>query len=233
MLSNNELRHRYDLTGDVNPEPEKSMISRTKDVRKKMVCSLEDLYTGKNINMKITRKVVCQNCNGEGGSKGYRTLCRYCNGKGSYQVEVRDFILHRLINVECEHCQGKGAVFNTSLQCPICRGNRVVSDVKQASFFLEPGMGTGSVIRIHEAADEAPGLLAGDVLLVIEERPHPIFTRKGSDLLVHVDITLGEALCGFVKPFQHLDGKQLYIRGSPCQVEVNVFSQKTCRRDRS
>ena len=198
-----------------------------------MVCSLEDLYTGKNINMKITRKVVCQNCNGEGGSKGYRTLCRYCNGKGSYQVEVRDFILHRLINVECEHCQGKGAVFNTSLQCPICRGNRVVPDVKQASFFLEPGMGTGSVIRIHEAADEAPGLLAADVLLVIEERPHPIFTRKGSDLLVHVDITLGEALCGFVKPFQHLDGKQLYIRGSPCQVEVNVFSQKTCRRDRS
>ena len=34
-----------------------SAPKRTKDVKQKIVCSLEDLYKGKRINMKITHKL--------------------------------------------------------------------------------------------------------------------------------------------------------------------------------
>lgn len=71
----------------------------------------------------------------------------------------------------------------------------MVSESKQMSFYLERGMVTGSVIRLCGAADESPGLAAGDVLLVVQERPHPVFQRDGADLLMHMRVSVGEALC--------------------------------------
>lgn len=69
----------------------------------------------------------------------------------------------------------------------------------------------GSVIRLCGAADESPGLAAGDVLLVVQERPHPVFQRDGADLLMHMRVSVGEALCGFMRTFTHLDGAELLL----------------------
>ena len=223
MLSNSERRQKYDLTGDTTIDEDPKKVYKTDDIRKEVYCSLEDLYHGKSFNMKITRKVVCMNCHGEGGFPGYRTPCRYCNGKGTNQMEVMDFFTSRIVEIECRNCRGKGALFNLALQCPVCHGNRVVSGVKEASIYLRPGMGNGSEIHIPQAADEAPGLAAGDVVLAIKERSHPTFSRKGADLMVRVSVTLGEALCGFTKQLQHLSGKMLQLRAAPCQVTVALF----------
>ena len=193
---------------------------KTKDIRKKIVCSLEDLYNGKNVKMRITHKVVCKQCKGDGGKPGYMYPCQYCNGKGVTYVEVNDFLFQRQMKVECQYCHGRGVKFNQALQCPVCRGERLVQEYKNADIYLERGMGTGSVIRIHEAADEAPGLASGDVLLVVQERDHNVFERNGHDLRMHMTITVGEMLCGFVKSFQHLDGRTVFVRCGPCEVRV-------------
>lgn len=67
------------------------------------------------------------------------------------------------------------------------------------------------------AADESPGLVRG-VLLVVQERPHPVFQRDGADLLMHMRVSVGEALCGFMRTFTHLDGRAVTVCCKPGEV---------------
>lgn len=39
--------------------------------------------------------------------------------------------------------------------------------------------------------------MAGDLIFVVQEKPHEIFTRKGADLYMKKTITLVESLIGF------------------------------------
>lgn len=52
-------------------------------------------------------------------------------------------------------------------------------------------------IMCHGEGDEAPGYMAGDVILVVNIQPHEVFERKGADLYMKKKITLLEALTGF------------------------------------
>jgi len=62
-----------------------------------------------------------------------------------------------------------------------------------------------------EKADEMPGCITGDVILVVSQAQHPIFQRKGSHLTMEKEITLRDALCGFVFSIKHLDGRQVIV----------------------
>jgi DnaJ-class molecular chaperone len=45
--------------------------------------------------------------------------------------------------------------------------------------------------------DQEPGIEPGDVVLVLQEKPHAVFKRRGKDLFMKMKISLVEALCGF------------------------------------
>lgn len=227
ILSNKEKREIYDQYGEEGlqeMEGKRSSqreVRRTKNIKRKVYCSLEDLYKGKNFRLTITPKVVCKECNGEGGYPGYRVPCRHCGGSGSTVVNMNDLIFgRRTVQVECRFCSGAGAYFNNNYKCRRCDGNRLVQEQRDVEIYLEPGMGNGSVIRLSEAADEAPGMIAGDILLLIHEKPHSEFQRKGPDLQIMLHVSLGEALCGFVRSIRHLDGRTIYISCGPGEVRV-------------
>ncbi|CAH2066510.1 unnamed protein product, partial [Iphiclides podalirius] len=60
--------------------------------------------------------------------------------------------------------------------------------------------------------DQQPDVQPGDVIIVLQQKPHDVFQRTGDDLLMKHDITLTEALCGFEFVVKHLDGRDLLIR---------------------
>lgn len=96
----------------------------------------------------------------------------------------------------------------------------MLNEMKETPFNVLPGMRTGSVIRLPGAGDEAPGLAAGDILLVVQERPHDLFVRRGCDLHISFKVQLGEVLCGFSRSFKHLDGRQVVIHCHSCEIQV-------------
>merc|ERR1712137_613788 len=73
-------------------------------------------------------------------------------------------------------------------------------------------------ITFRGMADEVPGMEPGDVHFVVQEKPHPLFKRKGADLLVTRDISLKQALCGYTWNFTHLDGRKISAKTKPGQV---------------
>ena len=138
--------------------------------------SLEDLYNGKTVKLAINRKVIV----------GQVTECTACNGQGA-RLEIRQIAPGMITQMQrqCDRCDGQGKIAETK------------SERKVLEVHIEKGMSNGERIVFRNHADEVPGMEAGDVNFVIQEKPHELFKRKGADLLATRDISLNQALCGF------------------------------------
>lgn len=76
-----------------------------------------------------------------------------------------------------------------------------------------PGWKSGTKIRFPRAGNEQPNGEAQDLVFVVEEKPHDVFTREGDDLICRLRIPLVEALTGVEgkKTIVALDGRKLQI----------------------
>lgn len=76
-----------------------------------------------------------------------------------------------------------------------------------------PGWKSGTKIRFPRAGNEQPNGEAQDLVFVMEEKPHEVFTREGDDLICRLRIPLVDALTGVdgKKTVAILDGRKLQI----------------------
>jgi DnaJ family protein A protein 1 len=79
-------------------------------------------------------------------------------------------------------------------------------------------MKDGQKITFHGEGDQEPGLEPGDIIIVLDQKDHAVFTRRGEDLFMCMDIQLVEALCGFQKPISTLDNRTIVITSHPGQI---------------
>ncbi|PIN07712.1 Molecular chaperone (DnaJ superfamily) [Handroanthus impetiginosus] len=76
---------------------------------------------------------------------------------------------------------------------------------------IKPGWKKGTKITFPEKGNEEPGVIPADLIFVVDEKPHPIYTRDGNDLLVKQEITLLESLTGKTCELTTLDGRNITI----------------------
>ncbi|CAF2069345.1 hypothetical protein HID58_040928 [Brassica napus] len=76
---------------------------------------------------------------------------------------------------------------------------------------VKPGWKKGTKITFPEKGNEHPGVIPADLVFIIDEKPHPVFTRDGNDLIVTQKISLAEALTGYTVNITTLDGRTLTI----------------------
>lgn len=85
---------------------------------------------------------------------------------------------------------------------------------------LKPGWKDGTKITFAGEGDQQPGVKPADIIFIIKSKPHDRFRRSGDDLIYDCPITLEEALCGFCKTVQTLDGRELRIEASHATPET-------------
>ena len=73
----------------------------------------------------------------------------------------------------------------------------------------------GSKSAFSGEGDQEPDLEPGDIVIVLDEKPHDRFKRRGTDLICKMDIELVEALCGFQKVVETLDKRSLVVTCLP------------------
>ena len=76
---------------------------------------------------------------------------------------------------------------------------------------MKPGWKKGTKITFQEKGDETPGVIAADIVFVIEEKKHPQFERDGNDLIKTKVVDLHEALLGTKVFITTLDGKSVNV----------------------
>lgn len=189
-----------------------------KDLVHRIAVSLEDLYKGKTTKLALNKTVICAKCDGKGGKAGAVRQCGACQGRG-VKVMLRQLgPMLQQIQQPCNECEGKGEVINPKDRCKTCNGKKVNNERKLLEVHIDKGMRNGQTITFQQAADEAPGVITGDVVIVIEEKPHDVFKREGNDLFTDVEIDLLTALAGGHFSLQHLDDHALRVAIGPGEI---------------
>ena len=84
---------------------------------------------------------------------------------------------------------------------------------KVLSIPIKAGIYPNTEVRFKEEGDQGPTRIPADVIFITEDRPHDTFVRSGlSDLLYIKNITLKDALCGFMETIKTLDDRILRIK---------------------
>ncbi|ORY05654.1 DnaJ-domain-containing protein [Basidiobolus meristosporus CBS 931.73] len=191
---------------------------RGKDVHHALKVSLEDLYKGKTSKLALQKNVICSPCKGKGGKEGAVKTCSTCNGRGVRIIHRQLGPMIQQIQQHCSDCNGEGQVINEKDKCKTCNGKKVVSERKVLEVHIDKGMRDGQKVTFHGEADQAPDVVPGDIVIVIEEKAHPRFKRKGDDLFYNAKIDLLTALAGGHFIIEHLDGRKLKVNILPGEV---------------
>ncbi|KAL7166239.1 hypothetical protein ACSBR2_037005 [Camellia fascicularis] len=88
---------------------------------------------------------------------------------------------------------------------------RLVQESEILTIEVKPGWKKGTKITFPDKGNEQLNQLAADLVFVIDEKPHSIFTRDGNDLIMNHRVTLAEALGGTTVSLTTLHGHNLSI----------------------
>jgi DnaJ family protein A protein 2 len=176
--------------------------------------TLEELYMGKETKFQLDKTILCPGCKGKGSSKPNSvTKCGNCDGSGiTVTMRPLGFGMMQQLQERCRQCGGEGEVIKAKDRCKKCQGNKVVDEKKVLDVYIDKGMQHGQKLVFKEEGDQQPDVIPGDVILVLQQKEHPIFRRDGDDLIIEKKILLAEALCGFKFLITHLDGRVLVIK---------------------
>ena len=193
---------------------------RTRDIRKEIPATLEELYNGAEKTIKVDRHVICPVCKGTGCKEGkHPEECKSCGGNGQVMAIQNVPGMGRVQTLTtCPECHGAGRKIKDEDKCEKCDGDTIVQETKDFVVHIERGMKNGSHIVFQGESDEVPDADPGDLIIIISEEPHPIFTRRNDDLLLEKEINLYEALYGAKFIVDTLDDRQLLVETKPGEI---------------
>ena len=190
--------------------------------------SLEDIYRGKISKLALQRSIICPKCEGRGGKEGAVRKCTTCDGHGMKTMMRQMGPMIQRFQTVCPDCNGEGEIVKDKDRCKQCFGKKTVVDRKVLHVHVDRGVKSGTKVEFRGEGDQAPNILAGDVVFQIEQKPHPRFTRRDDDLLYHAEIDLVTALAGGNIYIEHLDDRWLSVAIYPGEAIAPGKSQVLC-----
>lgn len=185
---------------------------RGKDLVHRVKVSLEELYVGKTTKLALQKHVICVKCSGRGGKEGSVRKCNGCQGQGIKVILRQLGPMVQQMQQTCPDCSGTGEQINPKDQCKQCHGKKITQERKVLEVRIDKGMEDGQQITFKEEADQAPNTIPGDVVIVVDEKPHNKFKRRGNDLITEVEVDLLTALGGGKVIIPHLDDHTLSVQ---------------------
>ncbi len=173
------------------------------DLQFEIEVSLEDAYHGSERRITITAQDTCPTCHGSGAEPGARRdTCPACKGSGR-GMHFGGFSIGSEV---CEKCHGAGQV--PTVVCHTCRGGGAVERPRGVMVTIPKSVDAGNRLRVAGQGNPSPsGGPAGDLYLSVKVKPHPVFERKGDDLLVETPVTFAEAALGAEVQIPTMGGK--------------------------
>jgi molecular chaperone DnaJ len=177
---------------------------RGADLRYDLEIEFEDAARGTETSIKIPREETCETCRGSGAAAGAAPeICPQCRGAGQTRYQQGFFTVART----CSQCRGAGRIITKP--CPTCRGAGRVSNERQLTVKIPPGIATGQRLRLHREGEHgASGGPPGDLYIVIHVGEHPFFRREEDDLYCEVAAGYGTLVLGGTIEVPTLDGEE-------------------------
>ena len=185
-----ECNEAYSVLADSN---KRALYDRFgQDLRYDLDISLEQAYTGDELEVRFPTVQTCEVCEGSGAKLGATPVqCQTCHGAGRVRAQQGFFTVERT----CPRCGGRGQM--VSDPCRECHGAGQVRRERVLSVRIPPGVDDGARIRIAGEGDAgARGGPRGDLYIFVSVRAHELFERDGLDLHCHAPVPMCTAALG-------------------------------------
>ena len=177
---------------------------RGADLRCDVTLTLEEAARGTSKTVRFNRSAICEECDGDGAMPGTsREACRRCGGRG--QVVQSAGILR--VQTTCPDCQGAGS--KVSNPCPNCRGNGFRANPVSLDVAIPAGIDDEMRVRLPGEGEPARGGgQAGDCYCFVTVKPHQLFQRDGSHLILQLPVSYSQAALGTTIDVPTLSGPE-------------------------
>lgn len=169
---------------------------RGSDVETAVTVDFVEAAMGCMKNIEITRIEDCAKCNGSGAAAGSSPVtCPSCRGKGRVVTQQRTPFGVIQSEQACQQCGGRGKTIDKP--CDTCSGKGKVRRKLSREVEIPVGIDDGQGFRIRgEGNVGVNGGPSGDVIVMVNVRPHPIFEREGDDIYCELPVTFVQAALG-------------------------------------
>ena len=179
---------------------------RGSNIRVKVKLNLQEIAHGVKKKIKVSKYVACTHCHGSGSEDGSTETCPTCHGRGQVVQTVNSFFGQMQTASVCPTCGGQGTVIKK--KCTHCGGEGIVKGDEIIDIDIPGGVGEGMQLTVRGKGNAGPRSgINGDLLVLIEEEPHPEFERDESTLIYNLFITIPEAIMGTQAEVPTVDGK--------------------------
>jgi len=182
-------------------------VSRGSNLRVKVKLNLQEIAKGAEKKIKVRKAVSCTHCNGTGAESGSSyTTCGTCRGTGAV-TRITNTILGRMqTQSACPDCQGEGKIITK--KCTHCNGEGISTQEEVITINIPAGVAEGMQLSMSGKGNAARrGGMPGDLLIVIEEEPHPELLRDENDLVYNLLLSFPTATLGGTVEIPTIDGR--------------------------
>lgn len=199
-------------------------VNRGSDLRVRVKLTLEEIASGVEKKIKVSKYVPCAACKGTGAksSSGFYT-CSTCKGTGEVRKVTHTFIGSMQTVSVCPECNGEGKIIKE--KCSVCAGEGRVQGEEIITVNIPPGVRQDMQLSMSGKGNAARrGGINGDLLVVIEELKHEYFVRdENNNIIYDLFISLPDAALGTTVEVPTLKGK------AKVKIEAGTQSGKILR----
>ena len=162
------------------------------DVQHRITISFEEAAFGCEKSVDFFRYENCDTCSGSGAKPGTQPqTCPTCKGSGQVRTGGGFMVTVRT----CPTCGGEGKIIKE--KCSSCSGTGRVRRKRTLKVRIPAGIQDGvSLVKRGEGEPGQRGGPAGDLYITVSIRPHKVFKRDGSNILLEMPITFTQAALG-------------------------------------
>lgn len=185
----------------------RTRATRGSDQRVTIELTLEEIASGIEKKIKLTRFEQCDTCNGSGAADGGDVItCPQCRGAGEVR-HVQRTLLGQMVNVQpCRNCGGSGQIIKRP--CKTCHGDGRTKKSREIKIDIPAGVAAGNYMTLSgEGNHGLRGARNGDLIVLFDEKSHSLLTRHGRDVLLTVFVSYSEAALGTTIKVPTLDGE--------------------------
>ncbi len=180
---------------------------RGSDLRVKVKLSLKDIANGTTKKFKLKKYVPCSHCHGTGaeGNSGTET-CPTCKGSGHILRTQQSIFGMMQTQTVCPQCNGEGKIIKN--KCKECGGEGIVYGEEVVEVKIPAGVAEGMQLSMSGKGNAGRhNGIPGDLLIQIEEEPHPELIRDENDLVYNLLLSIPMAALGSTVEIPTIDGK--------------------------
>jgi len=181
--------------------------SRGSNLRVKLKLNFTEIAKGTTKTIKVKKHIKCNTCQGSGAKdKGGIQSCGTCGGSGQVRRVQNTFLGQMQTVSTCPACNGEGSTITN--KCNSCKGDGRVYGEETVSIDIPAGVQEGMQLNVGGKGNQGErGGGPGDLIVLIEEEPHPQLHRDGLNVAYDLYISFPDAVFGTQAEVPTIDGK--------------------------